>query len=108
MEHEILVPLDGSPAAEAALPQALLMARATGSVLHLLRVIPDVSTPMAFWPGAMAIESRVDQVEVHAVARSYLDHIASALRALHYSVRITILTGDPATRIIEWASENPA
>ena len=41
MEHEILVPLDGS-AAEAVLPQTLLMAHATKSTLHLLRVIPDL------------------------------------------------------------------
>ena len=53
MEHEILVPLDGSAAAEAVLPQALLMAHATNSTLHLLRVIPDLVSTILIWPAAI-------------------------------------------------------
>ena len=60
MEHEILVPLDGSAAAEAVLPQALLMAHATNSTLHLLRVIPDRVSTILLWPAAIPLEFPVN------------------------------------------------
>ena len=52
--RRILVPLDGSPLAEQALPHAVALARATSSGLTLMQAIPPISYvfPMAGTMGA--------------------------------------------------------
>lgn len=40
MQARILVPLDGSPVAEAILPAAMHLARLTGGALTLVRIVP--------------------------------------------------------------------
>ena len=43
----VILPLDGSQLAERALPYALDLANTSGRSLVLLRVIPDLTPPMA-------------------------------------------------------------
>ena len=49
MKDEILVPLDGSPLAEAILPHAVMLARATARSITLLRA---VAAPYNHRPGS--------------------------------------------------------
>ena len=107
MEHEILVPLDGSASAEAVLPQTLLMAHATNSTLHLLRVIPDLVSTILIWPAAIPLEFPVNTPELCAAAQGYSDQIVTALQAQGDSVRTTVVVGDPASTILAWATEHP-
>jgi nucleotide-binding universal stress UspA family protein len=84
MFRSILVPLDGSPHAAAALPLARSMATATRSALHLLRVVP-------------ASQSAANE------AASYLESIANELRSDGLSVDTMIGLGDAATEIVKVA-----
>src|SRR5689334_2421987 len=73
--HRILVPLDGSPLAEMALPKALeLLSDAPGSRLILLRAVEACTLP-----GVDPIDA---QVSVVREAESYLATVAERLREL--------------------------
>lgn len=78
----IVVPLDGTPAAEEALPLARSLAAATGARLRLVRVVPTISTlstqrdPAAtFTPTATAALLDLEEEE----ARAYLARVARQL-----------------------------
>jgi nucleotide-binding universal stress UspA family protein len=71
--HRILVPLDGSPLAEIALPKALeLLSDAPGSTLMLLRAVEACTLP-----GVDPIDVQVTAVRE---AQSYLAAVAERLR----------------------------
>src|SRR5262245_18161021 len=74
MYRRIVVPLDGSELAEAALPQAIDLARITGAPVHLLRVV-DFTRLEQYGPYALALEySGVSPVlaDEHALALEYV------------------------------------
>ncbi len=85
MFHSILVPLDGSAHAAAALPLARMLATATDSAIHLLQVVT---------PGS--------QMETNRAA-SYLEPIGHELEDTGLSVDTTVWHGDPATEILKFA-----
>jgi nucleotide-binding universal stress UspA family protein len=82
--HEILIPLDGTKAAETALPWAAYAARHSSATLHLLSVIPLESS------GNGAIAAREE----------YLSDRQESLEAQGARVSIELVQGDPAQRII--------
>lgn len=100
----VIVPLDGSVAAEKALLAATRLARASGAVLHLIRAIP------ADREGAAAADvghlRPIDQLA--ADAESYLQRVAIRLRADHLDVRATLWRGDAAEGILALAQTDPA
>ena len=104
MQPQILVPLDGSEQAEAIIPPAVALARATHSVLTLLKVnVPFVvRTPMAWTPPPGWTEE--ETLESH----DYLAGIARRLLAQHVKVHIAVMSGHPATNIVAYAEENPS
>src|SRR5829696_7532594 len=79
----ILVPVDGSPEASAALPYAAALAT-PGTEIVLLTVVPsrDADT-----------------------ARAGLETAAQRLRVAGLSVRTEVATGEPARRIVDTAAE---
>jgi nucleotide-binding universal stress UspA family protein len=108
MEHQILVPLDGSPVAETVLPHAALLARATGSSLTLMEVVPP---PVRVEPMMGAVPPPTISYEAweaeNAAAREYLAATAGALEAPDLKVRVVLGSGDAATEIVDWAAEDP-
>ncbi|MCA1668751.1 MAG: universal stress protein [Thermomicrobia bacterium] len=103
---QILLPLDGTPDAETALPLTANLARAMGGVMHLILVVPTVGT----LSGAMSSIARFSpQVTTELLESAgsdavvYLDAIASRLRAQEVAVETSIARGDPATAIVEQA-----
>lgn len=95
--EKVLVPLDGSPLAEAALPKALeLVKDSRGASLLLLRA--------AEAPVLGAGDPVAAQVEVVREAEDYLAAIAARLRAagLH-DVSTSVWYGPPAPAIVEAA-----
>ncbi|HEY8597037.1 MAG TPA: universal stress protein [Thermomicrobiales bacterium] len=94
--RRILVPLDGSRRAAAALPYALALAHAAGWSLSLLAVVeprqlPD-GLPRAITP---------DDDERHVTLSSaYLESVAADLRASGLVVTTVIRHGDPASEIL--------
>lgn len=85
MIRTVLVPLDGSELAEAALPYGRRLAEAFAAKLHLIRVV-DIDAP----------------ADVAAAARDYLAKIAEGLGQ---PAEIVVRYGDPAAEIIDLALE---
>lgn len=93
--HDVLVPLDGSPSAEGAIPHARALALATGARLHLVRVVEssvDAST-------ADPVQWRLDRGE----ARGYLEEVAGALEKDGAEVESSVLAGRPDEEIVGYA-----
>ena len=88
MFSTVLVPLDGSPAAEMALPTARALAAALGAQVNLLRV---VRRPVALLDGHAA--------EIREAA-TYLDGLARELSASNLRVRTHVRSGDVAEAIL--------
>lgn len=93
---EILVPLDGSPAAEAALEPAADLARLLGARLGLVQVVvplataaePPLSVPMGYDQHLTELRRREAQV--------YLDRVAERLRAAGLTVGAAAVVGPSA------------
>jgi nucleotide-binding universal stress UspA family protein len=67
MYSRIIVPLDGSPLAEEALPEAIRLARLAGAPLHLVHVIDPTQLP---WYGTFGMDMDIE------TAKSALDEEA--------------------------------
>ena len=92
---KILVPLDGSRLAEAALGEAMEFARA-GAALVLLRAAEAARVPMA--------DPTEAQVAVVREAEAYLDGVAERARAAGVAdVQTSVWYGPPGEAIIEAA-----
>ena len=106
MYRKILVPLDGSPLAEAALPHALSMAQSYGAELVLLRVpVPHVAprppTIGEMLPDAM---EQYDE-QLYQRIKDYLDHLAARLHESGVPVSTDLRYGDVAEAILDYAEE---
>ena len=88
---EILVPVDGSSFAEAAVPLAAELARALGWALILLRVLPD--------PHQSGVKPTM-YLEEEARAVSYLVELATPLRQTGLKVQTEIRTGPTSPTIL--------
>jgi nucleotide-binding universal stress UspA family protein len=104
MSRTILVPLDGSPVAEAALPYAEKLAEAMDARLMLLSVVDEAMM--------RAITARVQRTDVHAVTRAltspidqYLDEQHQALRGRGREVATRVATGPVAETIVSVAED---
>lgn len=108
-QRTVLVPLDGSPDAEAALLHAVRVAQASGWAITLVRVVqnPTIYAGQA-GPYTLEIDPLPFWEEEVRVARSYLDRTAAALRERGLTVLEQVLDGDPATALLAWVGENPS
>jgi nucleotide-binding universal stress UspA family protein len=96
----ILVPLDGSEPAEAALVQARAVAGTGGEILLYRALLPYASIDSgesldALWTDLLA--------EVRSGAVHYLEGLATTLRAEGYRVRTAVEHGAPGPRIADHA-----
>jgi nucleotide-binding universal stress UspA family protein len=102
----LLVPLDGSPSSEAALPAAEALASAFGGHLHLLTVVPTLATvPTDRAPAALLLPGATTaslEIEEEAI-RTYLEGLAARLRSGGITAEVKIGRGDPAFVVIETA-----
>jgi nucleotide-binding universal stress UspA family protein len=103
--QKILVPLDGSPLAEAALPLALSLAQRYQSRL-LLITASDVLTASQYvtHPEALQLLQRVRD-ETLLGANDYLQDKQRELRKEGVDVQILVTEGEPAAVILEAAAE---
>src|SRR5262245_53338933 len=101
MYRSLLVPLDGSPFAEHALPLALRLARAAGAALRLVRV---ADTPAVYYAGA-PYDGELETV-VRARQQAYLDDIVQFLRGLSsVPVSTALLEGPVADTLCAQAGD---
>lgn len=88
MLKTLLVPLDGSRRAEAALPLAGRIARQTGAALVLVRLVSFLSE---YWPTMTSAQPSLAQAVMEAdlaVATEYLENVAA-------SAELTLPPDDP-------------
>lgn len=100
----LVLPLDGSPLAEASLPVATALARHLGIPLEVVRAVNIAE----FMPPAVGMGEAIPfdvydqtQEELEQDARQYLDGQAEKLRAEGLTVTTQILSGPPAAAISE-------
>jgi nucleotide-binding universal stress UspA family protein len=103
MFKRILVPLDGSPRAEEALPVAARMARAAGGSVVLVRVVSTATEYMPSVPAKPALFQTVGEVD-KVQAESYLSAIADSEQFLHIPVETQVLFGLIAPTILSVAA----
>ncbi|MFN8558493.1 MAG: universal stress protein [Dehalococcoidia bacterium] len=98
--QRIMVPLDGSPSAEAALRPAVDLATATGAALVLVTVEPWVTlgrAPDAAMPSLKEVEQRAAEA-----AAAYLDRVRVTLPA-GLPCEVVVLRGRPAEALVDFA-----
>lgn len=105
MFKHLLVPLDGSPFAEAALPYAVEMASRMGCDITLLRAI----LPPHFSDGALTIES-ADLVvrmrdDLYREAIAYCQHQQAALGGHSFNVHYQVVESDDIAEEISNAAQ---
>jgi len=101
MFRHILVPLDGSRLAAAAVPYALTLARASDARISLLAVVAP-PPEHAGLPSAAVQEGDERQV---TESTAYLESVAVAVRALGPTVTTVVRHGNPASDILAYAEE---
>lgn len=89
MYKKILVPLDGSPLAEAALPHAEAIAKAEGAEIILLRI--PVTPAAEFFTREPAMAVKI-QKEEEAEAMKYIN--AKKLALSRHNIKVTAVTQD--------------
>ncbi len=108
MIHRILVPLDGSVTAEAILPHAASLARATDASLLLLRIVtPGEVSQSLFWKTTIPEELRHAWTE-EALTRAnvYLASVAERLRAKGLHVIFDVQPAEDAAAAIVARAEH--
>ena len=100
--RRILVPLDGSKIGEAALCYAVVLARKAAAEITLIEVFEPVSTV-----GATGIShSGREDESVRKSLLSYLDHVAEPIKNEGLKVSTSVLFGNAASNIMEYAEKN--
>jgi nucleotide-binding universal stress UspA family protein len=106
MFQHILVPLDGSPLAEKALPVAAQVARAFGGTLILVHVV-DVSQAYVSYGALQPIISQ-DAVERSLKSgKSYLDGLLFRSELVGVAFEEQVVLGSPAVVILSLLDEQP-
>lgn len=95
----ILLPLDGAPEAESAVPLARRMAEALNVPVRVARAVPAL--PFSFDIESPDVMAEVVQ-DMTAEATEYLDATVEELRGEGLTVDKTLLMGDPAAGLIDW------
>jgi nucleotide-binding universal stress UspA family protein len=98
MFKRILVPLDGSPLAEAVLPQVQELARALGAELFVVRV-----AHAHVFPG---VDPTEQEVEVVQKAEAYVADVAGHLRSAGIPVHTSVRYGEAAKEILNHIGDN--
>jgi nucleotide-binding universal stress UspA family protein len=103
----VLIPLDGSRTAEAALGPALELAALAGASLRLLAVVElPVQLPAPPGEAPVLLRGEADPEERRVSALQYLEGVAQGLRARDLEVEVEIRDAiSPATAILQAAAE---
>ncbi len=102
--RHVLVPLDGSEAAEVALADAASVSMLNGARLTLLRAVPAALE--AIDTGAEAIA--IDQQEAvrRGGAQRYLDSVCRSLAPAGVEARVAVEVGEAAEAILDYADQH--
>src|SRR5687767_6512099 len=111
MNNQILVPLDGSALAEAALPHAIAIARATAASLVLLRAIPrPAEAAEVAWRAihyARVWDGQGGREAERSAAEEYLERLGRALQDEGLEVQTLVKEDEPARAIVIYVEGHP-
>jgi nucleotide-binding universal stress UspA family protein len=105
MAGRVIIPLDGSPLAEQALPLGASIARRMSLEILLVRVIPQAEVVMVYQTGGGAVVPHDESHWERAGAEQYLRAVASRLEELDIAVTCSVSEGNPAVAIAQVANE---
>jgi nucleotide-binding universal stress UspA family protein len=101
MLKHVLIPLDGSDLAEAAIADALNIIEPHGKIT-LISAVEMVNFPSyAYFPGAIPEEYESTSKDLLPFAKHYLERQAETLKQRGYQVNVVVEIGDPAQIITE-------
>ncbi len=100
----ILVPLDGSKAAEKALPDTIALAGMSGAEITLFRVLPFMRDVIETGDGPIYVDEQWDIRK--AQAERYLKAIAERPECKQIKMSTVVETGPVAETIMEYALKN--
>jgi nucleotide-binding universal stress UspA family protein len=103
MYKRILLPLDGSPLAEQALPHAIAQAGQFGAELVLLRVVEPMLPTETMVPRE-AIRRAEERTK--ALIQEYLERVAARVRKHGILVQVAMTEGFPRRQIVQFAEAN--
>jgi nucleotide-binding universal stress UspA family protein len=102
MYNRILLPLDGSPLAEQALPHTIAIAERFQSELILLQVlIPLPRVPTTTEATILRAEEATT-----VLVREYLESVAASVQEQGITVQVITLEGRPHFQILQYAETN--
>lgn len=104
--RQILVPLDGTPIHEPALPVAAEIARVCHSTMHLLTVVPTLSTLSAERAGTALLLPTTVAAVLELAQRGAIEYLQSKAKEImsdDLMVSTEVVRGDPATSILDGA-----
>jgi nucleotide-binding universal stress UspA family protein len=100
----VLIPLDGSPLAEAILEDAIALGMLMQADYTLLQAIEPAL--FGYAPGWLAPGLNEEVLaQLQAAAQGYLEHVAERMRAQQLQVRTQVVLAPPAAAILEYARE---
>jgi nucleotide-binding universal stress UspA family protein len=99
----LLVPLNGSEVAEAAIPYVVSVARQRAEAAGEMILVHVAEHPTTFYNADHLKAAEADRDRIKA----YLEGVAEPLRAQGFSVRTEVLIGDPATAVLQHIRYNP-
>jgi len=102
MYKRVLIPLDGSPLAEQAMPHAVAQARHFQAELILLRVVE----PFAHVRGMSLADLEQMRQQTHTWAHEYLERLAVDVLHQGIPVQVVIVDGRPHVEIPQFAETN--
>ncbi|GCE06522.1 universal stress protein [Dictyobacter aurantiacus] len=100
--NKILVPLDGSPLAEEALPLAAQIVRSSKAELRLLRVVPP-SSCVPIYPVTLTDITEPMREAAFTSARSYMEQAVARAHIDMLNVQTDVLIGGAASTIVDYA-----
>jgi nucleotide-binding universal stress UspA family protein len=101
MYRRILLPLDGSPLAEQALPHAVALAKCFQAELTLLKILVPVASNLNLPPGVV---KKAEALTLE-MTNDYLAQVAAGIEENLNSVKIVTATGHPHEEIVRFAEK---
>jgi nucleotide-binding universal stress UspA family protein len=103
----VVVPLDGSPLAESAVPVAEALATRCGVPLVLLRVVELVSLSFVDPAGMAGVNYQALLDSMQEAADAYVSQLMTTLRGKGLQVQTVTPMGLPANNIVSFTHEHP-
>ena len=105
MYERILLPLDGSPLSEQAIPYVQILGKALQCQIDLLRIFDPVPLEMTDPEHGVYVDRLATAFRNQT--QEYLNRVKSSFEDLRDSISVAAHEGEPATHIVNQAATDP-